>query len=48
MAVIAALATKAATGRSDGSPVAFMLAGWVSPVLAFFAAKYAILLAAQL
>jgi len=48
IAALAAVATRVATGRSDGSPVGFMLAGWVSPLLAFFAAKYAVLLAAQI
>ena len=48
VAAVAALATRAITGRPDGSPVAFMLAGWISPVLAFFAAKYAVLLTTHL
>jgi len=48
IAMFAALITRIATGRPDGSTLGFMLAGWVSPVLAFFAAKYAVVLAAQI
>ena len=35
-----AAATKILTGRPDGSAFSFMLAGCISPILAFFAAKY--------
>lgn len=40
MALLAAALTKVITGRSDGSINAFAWAAFISPVLAFFAAKY--------
>ncbi|MCF1484600.1 MULTISPECIES: hypothetical protein [Rhizobium/Agrobacterium group] len=40
MALLAGLLTKVITGRSDGNINAFAWAAFISPVLAFFAAKY--------
>jgi len=40
MALLAGGLTKVITGRSDGSVQAFAWAAFISPVLAFFAAKY--------
>lgn len=40
MAMLAGGVTKLITGRSDGSIHAFAWAAFISPVLAFFAAKY--------
>lgn len=40
MALLAAGLTKVITGRSDGSINAFAWAAFISPVIAFFAAKY--------
>jgi hypothetical protein len=48
MAVLIALITKAATGHEEGSPHGFAWAAFISPVLAFFAAKYALQVAALL
>ncbi|RVP57114.1 hypothetical protein CN071_27830 [Sinorhizobium meliloti] len=42
MALLAGGITKLATGRVDGSPHAFSWAAFISPVLAFFAAKWAL------
>jgi hypothetical protein len=47
MSLLAALVTKIATGKADGSPHAFSWAAFISPVLAFFAAKYALIFAAS-
>lgn len=40
MALLAAGLTKVITGRMDGSLNAFAWAAFISPILAFFAAKY--------
>ncbi|NEK54591.1 hypothetical protein GUK36_35105 [Rhizobium leguminosarum] len=42
MALFAAGLTKVITGRTDGSINAFAWAAFISPVLAFFAAKYSL------
>lgn len=42
MALLAAVLTKVITGRHDGSINAFAWAAFIGPVLAFFAAKYAL------
>jgi hypothetical protein len=46
MALLAALLTRAVTGHAEGSPDFFAWAAFISPVLAFFAAKYALQVAA--
>jgi hypothetical protein len=40
MALVAAALTKVITGRSDSSINAFAWAAFISPAIAFFAAKY--------
>ena len=40
MALLAGLVTKMITGSAEGSPDAFAWAAFISPVVAFFAAKY--------
>lgn len=45
MAMIAATTTKIFTGNAEGSPHGFAWASFISPVLAFFAAKYSLLIA---
>jgi hypothetical protein len=42
MSLLSALITRIATGNTEGSPHAFAWAAFISPVLAFFAAKYAL------
>ena len=42
LSAFAMLLTKAATGRVDGSPHAYSWLAFVAPVLAFFAASYAL------
>lgn len=42
MALLAGVVTKVATGRMDGSPHAYSWAAFISMVLAFFAAGYAL------
>jgi len=46
LALLAALLTKLITGNPEGNPNAFAWAAFIGPVLAFFAAKYALLLLA--
>lgn len=48
MALLMALITKLTTGDAEGSSHAFAWAAFISPVLAFFAAKYALQFAAWL
>lgn len=43
MAIVAAVITKVVTGNAEGSPHGFAWAALVSPILAFIAAKYALL-----
>jgi hypothetical protein len=45
MAILMAVLTKLVTGDTEGSPHGFAWAAFISPVLAFFAAKYALRLA---
>jgi hypothetical protein len=47
VALILGLITKFATGRMDGSPHGYAWSAFVSPVVAFFAAGYAIKLVAR-
>jgi hypothetical protein len=47
MALLAAWVTKVVTGKSEGSLHAFVLAMFISPVIAFFAANYALRIAAS-
>ena len=42
MAVLAAVVTKLTTGNVEGSPHGFAWAAFISPVVAFFAAKLAL------
>ena len=44
MSLVAAAVTKLVYGKSDASPDFFSWAAFISPVLAFFAAKHALLL----
>ena len=46
LALVAAGVTKVATGSAEGSPHAFSWAAFISLVVAFFAAKYGLLLLA--
>jgi len=46
LAILTAVLTKRITGKPDGSPHGFAWASFISPVLAFFAAKYALQFAA--
>ena len=48
VAVLVAFIRQAITGDAEGSPHGFGWAAFISPVLAFFAAKYALLLGAAL
>lgn len=45
--LLAGLLTKTITGKMEGSPHAFAWASFIAPVLAFFAAKYALQFAAS-
>lgn len=42
MALLAAGVTRLAVGRADGSPHGFAWAAFISPVIAFFATKFAL------
>jgi len=46
MAILAGAVTQLVTGRHRGSPYAFGWGAFISPVLAFFAAKFVLQLAA--
>ena len=43
MSLLAALVTRLLAGRADAHPAAFGGASWVSPVLAFIAARYVLI-----